>query len=94
MDLQRPKDLGPYGDHAEKQGDRGQCSGFFNDGTKHDVLPERTENIVHLLFFCQAPVVGQFELWRETRACLGLRLWGAGLFRPLLAGFDSVSGMF
>ena len=53
----RRDDLGPDGDHAQKQRDRGQCGGFFDDGAKHDVLPERKKNIVHCLFYCQAPPI-------------------------------------
>lgn len=62
------ENLGPDGDHADKQGNRGQCSSFLNDGSKHRVLHERKRNIVHRLFFCQAPVVGQFQLWRSALA--------------------------
>ena len=56
-DLQRSKNLGPYGDHAEKQGNRGQSGSFFHNSAKHDVLPERRENIVHVMFFCQVTPV-------------------------------------
>ena len=49
------RDLGPDGDHAEKQGDRGQRGSFLNNGAKHDVLPERTENIVHVCSFVKPP---------------------------------------
>ena len=52
-------DLSPDGEHSQKQADRRQCSGFFNDGAKHDVLPERKENIVHGPFYCQA-TIGNF----------------------------------
>jgi len=52
---QRSQNLGPHGDHAEKQGDRGQGSGFLHNGAKHDLLPERRKNIVHVMFYCQVP---------------------------------------
>jgi hypothetical protein len=52
--LQRSEKLGPDRDHADEKGNRGQCSGFSNDGAKHDVLPERRQNIVHVMFLCQA----------------------------------------
>ena len=42
--LHRGDDLGPDRDHPEKQADRGQCGGFFNDGAKHDVLPTSSMN--------------------------------------------------
>ena len=47
----RGNDLGPDGNHAKKQGDRGQGGGFLHNGAKHDVLPERTKNIVHVCSF-------------------------------------------
>ena len=42
------------GDHPEKQGDRGQSGGFLHNGAKHGVLPERTKNIVHCLFYVKS----------------------------------------
>ena len=72
-DLQRSKNLGPHGDHAEKQGDRGQSGGFLHNGAKHDVLPERRENIVHVMFFCQASPVNHAS--RRSRTIC----WNSGV---------------
>ena len=48
--LKRAQNLGPDGDHAEKKADGREGCGFFDNGAKHEVLPERTENIIHGLF--------------------------------------------
>jgi len=49
----RGNDLGPDGDHAEEQGERGQGGGFFDDSTEHGFLLERIANIDRCLFHCQ-----------------------------------------
>ena len=49
----RPKarsEPGPRWRSCREQADGGQGGGFFDNGAKHDLLPERTENIVHGLF--------------------------------------------
>ena len=39
-ELQVRENLGPDGDHAEKQRDRCESGSFLNDGAKHDRLPD------------------------------------------------------
>ena len=48
--LKRAKNLGPDGDHPEKKADGREGCGFFDNGTEHDDLHERRENIVQCLF--------------------------------------------
>ena len=48
--LKGGQNLGPDGDHAEKQADGSKSGGFFDNGAKHRILHERRENIVHRLF--------------------------------------------
>ena len=74
-DLQRSKNLGPYGDHAEKQRNRGQSGSFFHNSAKHDVLPERRGNIVHVMFFCQ--VVSEYA------SAAPENLWNSGVLGPV-----------
>ena len=48
--LKGAQNLGPDGNHADKQADGSESGCLFNNGTKHDVLPEQTKNIVLFLF--------------------------------------------
>jgi hypothetical protein len=63
--------LRPYGQHADEQRERRKGGSFFDDGPNHDpFLPTgQNGNDVLILFFCQAWVVGQFEL---RQAAIGL----------------------
>ena len=49
-------DLRPDGNHAQKQRQRGERGGFFNDSPDHDPTPKQQEqdmNIVHAMFQSQ-----------------------------------------
>jgi hypothetical protein len=44
------ENLHPNRNHPQKKGDRRECGGFLDNSAKHDLLPERTANIVPCLF--------------------------------------------
>jgi hypothetical protein len=59
--------LRPDRNHAQKQRQRGQCGGFFNNGADHVTYSPRREravNIVRVMFYVKPAVARAFQLWR------------------------------
>ena len=59
--------LRPDRNHAQKQRQRGQCGGFFNNGADHVTYSpgrEREVNIVRVMFYVKPAVARAFQLWR------------------------------